>query len=112
HHDWVETFLRHVSNSEHSGEFQLESEQQRGRRLGFPVQLDHNLDVSFGQRRRAHIDLNSRRRLFLPGVERLRRVWVLEREILDVLANYGELRLLLAGSRCRTHLLRTPTCAS
>src|SRR5205823_10069097 len=74
---------------------QLKSEQHLPAVFCLAVELELDFDVAFGKRRGIHVDLDIDRGLLLlrAGRERLRRVGVLEGEILGVLRENIELRL-------------------
>src|SRR6202023_640650 len=93
HYQGVHVFLRDILDAENAGIDQLESEQQLAVGLRLAVELEFDFLVGLGQRRGVHVDLNVDRGL-LPRCERLRRIGVLEGEILGVLRQNIELRLL------------------
>jgi DNA polymerase-3 subunit epsilon len=105
-HDRVQVFRRDVLDAEHACEFQVEAEHQAGVQLRLAVKLERYLDVAIRQRLGIDIDLNGDLRLLRSDRrQRLRRVRVLEREILDVLRHHLDLRLLVRH-RCRAAIGR------
>src|SRR5262245_9606214 len=92
HHDRMLVLLRNVLQPEHPGIDQLELEQHRAGAVGLALDLELDLDIGLGQRLGRHVDLNVDGGLLLVGLQRARRVWILERQVLDVLCQDVELR--------------------
>src|SRR5258708_18354637 len=101
HDDWLQCLCRHVLDAENASECQVEGKQDRSCALGLAFELEGDFVVGLGKLLGAHIDLNVDRRLRLIGRQGARRVRILEREILDVLAKHAELRLALRSARAR-----------
>src|SRR5262249_22490750 len=79
-------------------ERQIECEQYRSRALGLAFELKRDFVVCLRELLGADIDLNVDRRLRLRRRQRARRVGILEREVLDILAEHRELRLGLLSA--------------
>jgi len=92
-YDRVQAFLRDVAQAEYPGEFQFEAKEQGPSRFRLAFELDADLDIGIRERLGADIDLNADLRLLLARDQRLRRIGILERKILDILRYNGELRL-------------------
>src|SRR5665811_2623004 len=90
---------------EYAGIFQFEPENQFTVGFRLAVKLECHLDVVVRQRLGVDVDLNADLRRLRSDRQRLRRVRVLEREILDVLRHHVELRLRVLG-RCRAAIGR------
>src|SRR5262244_2088356 len=101
HNNWLQCLRRYVLDAENASECQIEGKEDRSGALGLAFELEGNLVVGLSKLLRAHIDLNVDRWLGLIGRQGARRIRILEREILDVLAKYAELRLTLRSGRAR-----------
>src|SRR5439155_11152846 len=119
HDQRMQVLLRHILDAEDAGEGQVEGEQHRAFEFRLAFELERNLEVSRRQLADADIDLDVDRGLRFLRRQRARGVGVLEREILDVLAEHAQLRpglLLLRllpraaiGCRHETYLRRNGT---
>src|SRR5499427_3075531 len=101
HDDRLQCLCRHVLDAENASECQVEGKQDRSGALGLAFELEGDFVVGLGKLLGADVDLNVDRRLRLIGRQGARRVRILEREILDVLAKHAELRLALRSARAR-----------
>src|SRR5262249_55205795 len=98
HHGRMHVFLRNIPDPEHAGIDQLEGEQHLTARFRFALELELDLDIGLGQRRSIHIDLDIDRGLLRPPLERVRCIGILEGEILGVLRQNIDLRLLAGAA--------------
>src|SRR5215470_3347987 len=101
HDNWLQCLRRYVLEAENASEGQVERKQDRSGALGLAFELEGNLVIGLGELLRAHIDLNVDRWLRLVGRQGARRIWILEREVLDVLPKHAELCLALRSARAR-----------
>src|SRR5580693_3828173 len=102
----LQAVRRYIHDTKHAGEDQFEAVQHQavGFRLAFQTQ--RHLEVGLARGRGFDIDLNVDRRLLRARRQRTRRVRVLERQILHVLAKDGDLRhrhLRRGTAICRRH---------
>src|SRR5262245_58561082 len=92
HHDRMQVLLRDVLHAEDAGVEHLELEQDHAGAFRLALDLELDLDVVLGHWFGADVDLNVDGRLLLAGLQRARRIGILERQILDVLGQDIELR--------------------
>jgi len=93
-------------------EGQLEREQRRAGVLSLAFERQRDLEVGRGELLHPDVDLDVDCRLRLGRLQRAWRIRILERKILDVLGEHGELRLpLLSLARLRGRALRRAAIA-
>src|SRR5262245_57480811 len=104
----MQVLLGYVLDPEHAGECQVEREQRYPFDFGLTFELERHLEIGWCELAHPDVDLDVDRGLRFLWRERPRRIRVLEREILDVLAEDTEpgpglrlrLRLRAAIGRC------------
>src|SRR5262249_36389232 len=101
HDDRLQRLSRHVLDAENAGERQIEGKQNRFASLGLALELERDFIVGLRELLDPDIDLDVDGGLRLLRRQGARRVRILEREILDVLAKHGELRLTLLRAWAR-----------
>src|SRR5262252_5977230 len=101
HNNWLQCLRRYVLKAENASECQVEGKQDRSGALGLAFELERDFVVGLSKLLGTDVDLNVDRGLRLIGRQGARRVRILEREILDVLAKHAELRLALRSARAR-----------
>src|SRR5262245_45306296 len=108
HDERLQRLRRHVLHPEYPGEGQLERKQHRAGAVRLAFELERDLVVGLGELLDDHVDLDIDRRRLVGRRQRARRVRILERQILDVLAEDVELRL----ARLRARALRGAAIAT
>src|ERR1700728_923739 len=106
HDERLQAVGRHIHNAEHAAKHQLEAVEYQALRLCLAFEPKGDLEVGFGGRRSFNIDLNVDVRLRTARRQRTGCMWILEREILEVLNENADLRhrhLRLGGAICRRH---------
>ncbi len=91
--------LRNILDPENAGIDQIECEQHGTGRVRFAFDLQFDLNVVATERIGVDVDLQIDRGLLLRGLQRTRRIGILEREVLDVLRKNIKLRRSTFGSR-------------
>ena len=96
----------HVHDAKHAGKDQFEAVQHQAVGFRLALQTQRHLEVGLAHGRGFDVDLNVDRRLLRARRQRTRRVRVLERQILHILPENGDLRhrhLWLGAAICRRH---------
>src|SRR6516225_10807941 len=99
HEQGPEVLLRDIDQAEHAAVIEIEGEQDAADQLRLALELELDLEVGGRHLSRVDVDLDADLRLLLLE-QRVRRVGVFERKILDVLRKDAEARTCGLG-RCR-----------
>src|SRR5262249_33326213 len=101
HDDRLQRLSRHVLDAKNAGEGQIEGKQNRSGGLGLAFELERDFIIGLRELLDADVDLDVDGGLRLLRRQGARCVRILKREILDVLAKHGELRLTLLRAWAR-----------